>query len=469
MKAIYKFLPAIIMAATAMSCTEIIEQDRINISHSSFTFNAAGESVEICVDANCPWDIVNTNDWLTVSGKTDTSIVLTASPNEEDRTRQGAVEFLAGSYSTVLSVEQLDKSFTGIFKDLGEYSGGCFSKKGAFYCGLKIKYEGQTAIKYPTLINCRTGETKELEGSAKYSVISLVSDDGNIIAINLDGSTVIYDHGNMKTLEIPDHSWITVSGGSSDGNIMVGYAMKNDGLSYVPVKWTGLQPEFLDIPEKDITGKTLTKGAMARGCSDDGSVIYGSEWATQGLIYWKDGNLHYPGEKYAEQKTIQSEIRPGLVIEMQTWCAIKTYAGNYKISANGKFIAATYYDYKNVGADKPSITNNYAAVIDTDTDEAHFIRSDQYDIISAVTADNNGICFGGAPEPITDGYAMDYKTATLTPIQDWMYKQYGLVIGNDRVIMGVSHDENVIYGWRPILASQNVKTINWYYIIDPLK
>lgn len=471
MKTAYKYIFALILSLSVLACTKTIEQDQIYLSHSSFTFKAIGESLEIGVDANVEWDIVNDLDWITVGEKTDTSIVITAAANEVDQSRDGVIKFVAGNAQKLLSVSQLNKSFSGKFEDISTLAKVNFSKNGRFYGGFRIEYlsDGNTSVYYPTIVDCYTGEVKEYESGQGYSELRALSDDGNVFVITLDsGETLVYNNGVKSKLEMSGYMWIMVEAMSSDGSVMVGYAQDKETHGFVPVKWTNLQPEILEVPEENSRGEQLWNGAMARGCSEDGSVIYGSEWDAKGLIYWRDGKMYYPGKDYAEKKTVILESWWGIE-ETEVYCIITKTAEPYSMSPNGKYIAATYNDYLPNG-DEPATALNYAVVVDTETNEVHFIKSDDIQQLTGMSVDNDGICYGGSPaEGVSDGYVMDYKTSSVTPINDWMLSKYGVVVDIDRIVLGVSSDGNVLYGWKPTLTLLGVQYNSWYYIVDPEK
>lgn len=469
MKTVSKYIFALILSLSALACTKTIEQDQIYLSHSSFTFKAIGESLEIGVDANVEWDIVNDLDWITVGEKTDTSIVITAEANEVDQSRDGVIRFVAGNAQKLLSVSQLNKSFSGKFEDISTLARVNFSKNGRYYGGFRIEYlsDGNTSVYYPTIVDCYTGEVKKYESGQGYNEIRALSDDGKIFVITLDsGGTIVYNNGSKTTLEMSGYTWINVEAMSTDGSVMVGYAQNSETRSYVPVRWTNMQPEILEVPEVNAFGDQLWNGVMARGCSEDGSVVYGSEWDAEGLIYWRDGKMYYPGKDYSEKKKVILESWWGIE---EVYCIITKTAEPYSISPNGKYIAASYNDYKPNG-DQPATILNYAVVIDTETNEAHFIKSDEVQQLTGLSVDNDGICYGGSPAAgVSEGYVMDYKTSSVTPISDWMLNRYGVVVDMDRLILGVSSDNNIMYGWKPTLTLLGVQYNSWYYIVDPEK
>lgn len=471
MKTASKYILALILSLSVMACTKTIEQDQIYLSHSAFTFKAVGESLEIGVDANVEWDVINDCNWITVGEKTDTSVVITSASNEIDQPRDGVIRFVAGNAQKLLSVSQLGKSFSGKFEDVAALSNINFSKNGRYYGGLRIEYlsDGNTAVYFPTIVDSYTGEVKEYESDQDYSEVRAISDDGKTFAIQLNsGGTVVYRDGVKSKLTMSNSNWIRVEAMSTDGNVMVGYAKTSDTRKYVPVRWTNMQPEILEVPQENAIGGQLWNGVMARGCSEDGSVVYGSEWDAQGLIYWRDGKMYYPGKDYTEKKTVILESWWGIE-QMEVYCIITKTAEPYSMSPNGRYIAASYNDYKSNG-DEPATTLNYAVVIDTETNEAHFIKSDSIEQLVGMSVDNDGICYGGTPAAgVSEGYVMDYRTSSVTPITDWMSSKYGVVVDMDRLVLGVSSDNNVLYGWKPTLTLLGVRYNSWYYIVDPEK
>lgn len=471
MKTVSRYFLSLVIVLSLMACDKTIEQDQIYLSHSSFTFSALGESLEIGVDANVEWDIVNDLDWITVGEKTDTSIVITAAANEVDQSRDGVIRFAAGNAQKLLSVSQLSKSFSGKFQDITDLGDVIFSRNGRYYIGYRIEYmsDGYTAIFYPTVVDSFTGESKEYEGIKDVQSTGAISDDGNIFAINLaSGECILFNNGSKTELELSGCSRVSVSGMSADGSVMVGYAFDNK-VRYVPVRWTNMQPEILERPEVRVDGNKLNNGAMARGCSEDGSVVYGSEWDTYGLIYWRDGKMFYAGKDFAEKKTILKPNIDGDLIEWDVYCRIQKFADPNSISPNGRFLAATYNDFVENG-EQSWLEIKYPVIIDTENNEAHFIKNDNITSMNGMYANNDGVCFGGSPaDGCSTGYVLDYNTSSATPISDWMQSQYGIMVDTDRLVLGVSSDNNVIFGWKPTASLLGVQYLGWYYIVDPEK
>lgn len=472
MKTMIKYIAAAFSALTlTAACTETVMKDQIYLSHSSFTFKAQGETVEVKVDANTDWSVSGQPEWITVADQSDTSIFITAAANDADQMRDGTVEFKAGSASKIFTVSQLGKSFTGKFVDINYASRVVFSRNGRFHAGIIQEYlsDGYSTMTYPVIVDSYTGELTKYDGDQDYTEVRAISDDGKVFSVSLQsGGTVIFRDGQPSKVEMSGYTWIGVEAMSSDGSVMVGYAQKQGEWSFVPVKWTDMQAEILEMPETNSWGEPLSNGAMARGCSEDGSVIYGSEWDNQGLIYWRDGKMFFPGKDEAEIKHVIIESWFGIE-EGEALCTVTKSAEPYCMSPDGHYIAAGYNDYKDNG-DQPSTPLSYAAVIDTETGEVHYVKSDLLNEITGISVDNDGICYGGSPaQGVSEGYAIDYRTSTVTPINEWMQTKYGIVVDMDRIVLGVSADGNIINGWKVLPSLLGVQYLGWYYIVDPDK
>lgn len=466
MKTISKYIFILVISLFTVACTKTIEQDQIYLSHSSFTFASIGENLEIGVDANVAWEVVNELDWITVEDKSDTSVVFTALANDSDQSRSGVVKFVAGNAIKLLNVSQIGRSFSGKFVDINGLTNIVFSRNGRYYAGLRFEYlsDGYTAVYYPTIVDTYTGEVRELGQTSSNTPISIISNDGQTFV----RGNVIYDNDGETEVEMSGYFNVSLTAMSSDKSVIVGYAQEDATRLYVPVKWTNLQPEVLEIPDLNARGDALRAGAMARGCSDDGSVVFGSEWDSFGLLYWKNGQMFFPGKEYCEKKTVLIESMFG-IIESDVYCLITKTAEAFGISPNGKYITAGYNDYRENG-DQPAIELSYAVVIDTETNDVHFIKSETIDQLVGLTVDDEGICYGGTPAyGISEGYVMDYSISSIDAVSDWMQGKYGIAVDQDRVISGVTSDGNVIYGLKPVQTLLGVQYNSWYYIVDPEK
>lgn len=460
------FLLGAALVTSAVSCSkDPLQEDSIYPSVSSYTFEAAGETFSVYVEAYSQsgedWDYACDAQWLTVEKRAD-SLILTALPNDTEEMRETSLRLVSGEADAEIMLSQLYDKFPGSFVNLpsGEYGYQTkFSINGHFagaYVGEYLS-DGMTQEITPILINLETGEETRLEASTEYSGIRAVCDNGRMVSLTEGSVGCILLVDGQKT-EIPIPSGFenpVVTGFSADGNIMVGYAKESDSYAYHPVKWTGMEPEILDIPETDMQGEDSFQGAMARGCSADGSIVYGSEWDTQGFVYWDSEGMHFAAKETCEMRPIEYM---GMTIEMPAY--FRKTAEGYSISQNGRYVAGTFIDYI-AGEDGKyeTSTTEYPAVYDTEADELTVF----WDLggYSAFFADNEGRVFGGLA-----GYGYVLSESGAVPVDEWMQAEYGVEMSIDRYIMNLSNDGKRMGGWRVEMnaSSQTVFT-GWYYAV----
>lgn len=451
------------LATTSCSTEDLSSPDRIDLSVISYTFAPEGETFHLEVSAVSTseenWHFQGGDEWISAE-RTENGLALTAASNEGGEMRETTISFICGKAKATLYLTQLPGKFSGGFVNMTASEYGYqsrFSNNSNFCAAYALETpEGSAQIFIPILINTRTGEETRYEGSADYSAIRAVSDDGRMISLTVGsvGCALLVDG---QTMDIPCPSGYktpVVSGFSTDGNVMVGYVQETDGYAYYPVKWTNMIPEVLDIPETDVQGEDLFSGAMARGCSADGSVVYGSEWDTQAFVYWDAEGMHFAGKETSVNRTVDYM---GMTLEIPAY--FKKTAENYSISQNGRYIAGIFNDYTDNGDGTYSpYSVSYPAIYDTQTDELTVYED--YSGYSAMFADNEGRLFGGVAGM---GYVFDESGAV--PIEEWMASQYGIVMDGSRYILNISEDGKNVSGWRTEMnASSQTLLIGWYYV-----
>lgn len=454
------------LGLTAVSCTE--EQtsaaDSITLSVNSFTFASEGETFNLEIEAFShsgeDWTFDGGAEWLTAE-RSDSGLVLTAAPNETDEMREATLSFICGEAETSLSLSQLGKRFPGSFVDMsaGEYGYQTKFSTNGKYCAayaLETPSPNSAQIFIPIVINTETGEETRYEGSSEYSAIRAISDDGRMLSLTVGsvGCALLIDG---QAVDIPTPSGYqnpVISGFSEDGSVMVGYVREISGYAYHPVSWVNMTPIVLDIPETNMNGEDLFNGAMARGCSADGSIVYGSEWDTQGFIYWDEKGMHFAGK---ESSTTRPISYMGMTIDMPAYF-MKT-AENYSISQNGRYVAGVFNDWTPNGDGTYMASSlTYPAVYDIQEDS--LIVFEDYSGHSAMFADNEGRVFGGA-----GGIGYVYSESGATTVDEWMASEYGLIVDNSRYILNISEDGRTVSGWRTEMnASSQTLLIGWYYV-----
>ena len=424
------------MAFLSMACTnESSNTGYINISRTSYTLNGNGkDSCVINVESDTEWEMEIHDEWISATRAGGDSVIIKASANETESIRRGSVAFLSKNASCEMIVEQTPKSFTGKMINFPLTARGAISPNGKYaaYLNSTINMETSEYTYYGVKINLETMEETSIPALRSdmtqyyYINIQAISDDGRTIIYADDGnivSTIAVDDQEIK-LTLPQDTYsVYYSGMSGDGSVIVGTITLQEGQP-VPAVWRNGELELLEVPDVDSGGNELTNGVYARGCSADGSVIYGSEWDHQGLIYWKDGEMFYPGYDYAE---------PVSEIVVNT---IYKFASYYSVSPNGKYIGAAY-------------SGGIPVIMNTETGVADFFETDfGQNGAETLTVTDEGLAFGGTPTMgMSTGLVLDFENDSYMTVTDWMKEHEGLTVSN--MLVNYHPSDKVFYGMIP--------------------
>ncbi len=435
-------LAAIIMIS---SCTkETVDGSAgIMLSLSSYTFDYDGnESIEVEISGTGGGEIsvVTDEGFILVSEPDGNKITISMLANDEPVYRSGSVTVTCNGETASFYAEQEPLRFVGRFVELPINSEGTITRDGRYVAYVHGRWADKSLTRWIATahyIDTKTGEVFDLDmpaypadetaasGITAYNRVRTMSDDLNVIVYEHWSSTYqsMVIGGQETRIPIPEpYYWPHVEYVNSDGTIWVGYCYTKEELpglgeysKYHPVKWVNGEAEILEVPETDIFGMDLLNGGMARQCSDDGSVIYGSEWAYMGLLYWKDGVMYPVGPEYAE-------------INGTNFNMPETESQNHRMSPNGRYITCR--------------TSNSGTVrVDTETGDVK-IWENGY-IGNAVTDDGTvwGFQYGYAASSIID---MDKQT--ITPIEDYFMDNYGIKLYSYNTVKYVSPDGKVFFG-----------------------
>ena len=376
---------------------------------------------------------------------------------EENQTGEyveGTVVFRAGNLISELKVDQMPRSFVydGVFVDLPLHAGAAMSPNGRYVAYID-EAELENGYEYkPYLMDTKTRKITELEmppytgagaGTLNYQEIKCLSDDARILVFYNSASTIqaMTIGGEPYEVKAPaGYDYPIISDMSGDGRIWVGDVYDTNEKSYWPCRWIDGEPEILERPEFQVDGVTPTSnGAMARGCSYDGSVIYGSEWNQFLLVYWKDGKLFNIGQEQADWPS----------------GALKTEAQSTRLSPDGKYIAMKY---GGEGMYKPALVNT---------------STGQHEVLECVadgtgiTVGPDGTVFGATPSsPVMQGYVFDFENNSATTLKDWMQEKYGITIDGSRMVYKVSIDGKVLFGKKHVSVGGNNINPCWFIRLE---
>lgn len=151
---------------------------------------------------------------------------------------------------------------------------------------------------------------------------------------------------------------------------------------------------MLSMPEKNFKGEDFSVGAMARGISADGSVIYGTTWDNSdgAMIYWKDGKVKYVGEDVHEIKSVTIPYPEG---DETFYYAngIVSQAEIYKMSPSGNWIAGAYQEITVNTDDYSTVASSCPAFYNTETETT--VVLEEYSGAKGVHVTDGGIAFIG--------------------------------------------------------------------------
>lgn len=448
-----KRLLYVLFGIIAVSCS-VETQDYISIGYNQHTISYAADTFYVNVKCSSDWEVNSEAEWISVEKKNADTAIVAVSENITAAAREAQVFFSAKADESVLTVEQLGASFTGRFEDMHYFAEQpAISKNGRYIAGMENGSELAESF-FPVIIDTYTGEKTRMEETWDYRNILAISNDASTISFlnSIDGNSVtIWKDGQWIVPDpLYDGSTAYISDMSSDGSVWVGYITSPYGSNrktYLPARWINGEPEVLALPDNNLYGTELYAGGMARGCSSDGSVIYGSEWDTSGLVYWKNGEMHYPAKDYHE------------VMEGGYNKTLIKYAVSVSLSSNGKYIATVYTDL---------VDGAYPTVYDTEECKAYIIDSSTLEDGDGITVDNNGLLYAGAPlYGSMNGYVCDYRTQTSILFSDWAESELGLHFSDNRMVYRVSEDGNVYFGAHASITGIGLQLVWWYLVVNP--
>lgn len=438
-----------LMALVLFSCSDDNStipavNNSLELSLLSYTFDdKEPASIDVTVASETTWSFEVDQSWLIVTKTDENTVHISADENPEMQMRNGNIIFKneAGTTNKIV-LDQLGRAFKGKLIELPEFMTKevRMSRNGRYLAGMTVK-DGKEV---PLFINTETDEKNyliDIDRKLSPSAVRAICNDGTLA---LNSSAVIgflWKDGISEELKVPEGGRApVVEAFSADGSIMVGYCKlksENGLLQYYPVKWINGEPEILQRPTNSAKGDPLRSGVMIRGCSDDGSVCYGSEWGDLGVVYWKGNEMRFVGgEFFAPEK--------GWVIAMTSNLT--------NISPNGRYIAANVDGY------------SYPTKINTETGAVDIL--DTYGGIYLNTVDDDGNYFGYQYTMTFDGMVFANDSNEPTAFDDWATHNLNMLLGANRSIQCISSDRKVYLGYKGLNSINGPQTIPFYIVLD---
>lgn len=294
-------LPLLLLVA-ATGCTQPTEEVHyIKVDMIACSFQGTDAvPVRITISSNPgPWSAEPSASWIRITEQTEEGIVLTADDNPASTEREGEITVTAGEMTKTIRVTQTGDTFVparyDVFRDYT--MGAVISPNGRYTAGfIGVPDENATDhwLLQVVITDLESGE-QYLPAPFLDSLYPLYDpcaitdsgtaffhcEDGRIIGFSISGDITVLD--NVPGAGKP---WLSQVA-SDESGVWVGWCSGGSTV-YSPVKWTDGHPEILPLPETTFRGAAWNAGPWPRGCSLDGSIIYGTAWEglDSGLIWW---------------------------------------------------------------------------------------------------------------------------------------------------------------------------------------
>ncbi len=446
-----KLLNGLFVAAAATmlatGCSESKQTETITLDRSTVSFaSKEAEPQTVKVLAGESWKATTQESWITVTpGSGEFTVSVT--DNDDATERRGSVLVSAEGYeSATLSVSQLAATSDGTptYRHLTEFfqDRAVISPMGNFIAGFITDVTEESEYTYqPVIIDLVNEEDYRLDpilGSVRTLDESVAVTDNGLAFYMSDLNTVSINLSNEMTV-FPSPTGYTgtaiIYGCSSDGSVLVGTVMgPGEGMGkYVPLKYIDGVSEALPTTELNYRGMKSYGGVIARGCSIDGKIVYGTDWEDYngGLCYWNadDNNeFHWVGE--ADRKVRKAEgMTDGLgnPREYNLVDGVQGWGSLYYLSPNGKWIAGCYTQ-ETLADDKMTVYESYSPYFfDIENETGYPIdgRSGQ----SGVAVTDDGIGFITEKDMATSCTVINVRTGeSLGSMIDWVKNEYGISV-----------------------------------------
>ena len=473
-------LPAVVLSGCKTPGE--VETHYVKLDYAEYSFRAAGNQPLVVEVRTSPaeWSAESDASWCRYT-EDEFGLTITVDDNVAEAERRAVITVTAGTASQEIEVWQLGAE-TGVpsrYRYMIDYFGGVISPNGKWFGAFYNDYdENDNTINYPVIINIETDKRIVL-GPYPASMFGLadamaITDQGTLyIDDSVNGGVVGFtpDGDYFLSQAAPGFSGATVIEGSAlDGRVMVGWGTGSpEGYTYGPVKIVDGEYQPLPLPELNYRGDEHDQGAMARGISANGEIIYGTSWESFdfGMLYWVNN-----GENTAAPKWVGHDVREvvpvtmkmgdGTEYETHLVKGCKCTAENTKVSPNGKWIATKYCE-DSVSDDGISMyTSETPAFYNTETETTVIVND--YGSGSGTHVTDDGIAFIGLGSlGVTACMVYDLNTGTdLGSMVDWVYDTYGIIIPGSGFISYVTPDGKSVIGSFPMASAGGVTYVSWY-------
>ncbi len=467
-------------ALLAFGCNDSSNEDKvITLDMSLVSFKAQDEAQTVKVLTNVGFTATPSDKWITVTpGDGEFSVAVADNDTEEER--NGSVTVSAAGYqSATLTVNQSAASAPGeavykIYEELLPFN-GAVSPSGKWLAGFTQSIEGNNFTYYPIRINLETGEMIRHDGISEtmYPLddINCVDDNGTAYYMYAYSKTLKVDLDNTfyEMPHVPGYTAATnVYGTNGDGSILIGYTKTFSDAAgnsiHVPIRIVDGVAEVLEQSDLSYRGTISKGGQIARGCSIDGSIIWGTDWTgtDAALCYWsdKDGyKFHWAGEKVRNPRIEKGFDYRGEEVDIELVDGVQAGGSTNYLSPNGKWLSGAFTterlseDKKNIEKDR-----NYPYFYDVENDVDYILKD--FHGYSGCGATDDGLGIICEASMATSTSIVDIKTGQLLGTAgDWIYEKYGIHVPSN--LIKYICPNGIIYGWEVTITAIDVYNKSW--------
>ena len=475
----------LLAAAVLSGCqTEETKYEYLRLDVANLSFLGDGNApATVKVSATGAWEAEPSASWITIGEKNDDSVTVTVADNDQENEREATIVFTMGGVTEEIPVNQLPMATGGyMYRYPSNLDLGLVMSPSGKYVGGEdqVLQDDETFNWQIWIFDLDTDESRVVaefsENMYGLQQPQCITDQGLIfISDSNDGGTKGIDiDGNVIIPKKPEgfKNEPNVQGSSADGSIWVGYCRSANGDAgmYYPIRWVNGEPEVLPIPDTTAHGTPLSTGFMARGCSHDGKVIYGSSWDNMenSACFWRDnGNgyeFQWAGAPDRDYQVVETTNASGELIEVVQLSGPKLSAERTNISPNGKWLGVTWARESYEGSYSET---RFPAFINLETNRAYLFE-DRPGGGRHATNEGLGFTIGGLM--VNDGDVIDIENGTVisTSNRTWIQENYGIATSPGSIVY-MTPDGQRFLSLYLASSAMGAKTTHWYVAPRPQK
>ena len=462
------------------------EEDYIKVNMTTCSFRGLDASpVTIQVNAEPKqWKAEVSGTWIKIVEQTETTLVLNVDDNTDTEERTGEVTLTAGKAMQTIRVVQIaEHVLQSSYRTYDDYTmGAVVSPNGRYVGGFTAQWDSdvQAIVMQVNIVDLRNDKVHLLTpfSSSLYNLYDpcAITDNGDVFFHCEDGRIVMFNLSDDAVVlnDVPGAKkpWISQVG-SDESGVWVGWAAGGKTV-YTPVKWTNGEAKILPLPEKTFReNKDWLQGGMARGCSHDGKIVYGTTWEglDSFLMWWDENdNVRWVSEDLHQVTRVQIlDPNSQTYFDANLVNGVKGSSNSHNISPSGRWIAGMYCIEK-LSENKIDIEiTSCPAFYDTVNDKTYTFP-EYHDACGMTVTDDVIVIIGlNAATGIMTGTCMiDIENGTdLGSTTSWIMNTLGISVPADSYVQYITPDKQVVFGYD--LNGQGGEAMRMWTVAPKLK